>query len=285
MMTRIFHALLTGVFLLSYTSSSLTAQEDVTTYFVVDYMKVKPENQAQYVQLEKAWKKIHEARIKAGNLKGWYFDQVVSPAGTNQEYNFITVNSYAGEKMLAGHYENAMVPSNWQELVSFQEAQLMQRTGELRDIVKTEVYAGVDGAWADDRSDARVMVFNFFKNREGVSNADHAKMESELWKPVHEARIKDGKMKGWGLYNLVLPRAYTTMTPYHSATIDLYEDMEQLLAPPALQDYFEKVHPDKDVDALLTKMWDSVDLLRAEVRMRRDHVYAGDNGDIVSLDN
>ena len=257
-----------------------TAQDDVNYYFAVDYMKVKPSNFGDYEKLEKVWKKIHKARIKAGTLDGWFFDRIASPAGTNAEYDYITVNRYKGENQMAGHYEESMMPDKLESPLTAEEIELVSKTASLRDIVKQEMWTSVDGTWAEDMTKANVLVFNYFRLKPGKTLEDHEKVEIDVWKPLHTARIEANQMLGWGLYNMVFPQPHGTNVAYHSGTVDVYTDMKQFMTP-NMMSLVEKVHPGKSVDEILKKTNAVADLLSAEVRMRIDYVV-NDNGQIMS---
>jgi hypothetical protein len=94
-------------------------------------------------------------------------------------------------------------------------------------------------------------------------------VEREIWKPVHEARIKDGQMTGWVLATKLLP--YGSADAYHDATVDLYAGMEQFLSQGSPVPYFEKVHAGKDMDKLWAETDAACDLIRQEVRMIVDN--------------
>ncbi len=94
-------------------------------------------------------------------------------------------------------------------------------------------------------------------------------MEKDIWKPVHDARVKDGKMKGWVLLSMEMP--FGSSTSYDMATIDLYKDMKQFLAP-WFEAYFKKVHPGKDVAELMKQTADATDLVKGDVRIIIDRL-------------
>ena len=58
---------------------------------VLDYMKV--DNQAEYLEVEKLWQKIHEARLEEGAIIGWGVYQVMYKT-VEDPYNFVTVSFY-----------------------------------------------------------------------------------------------------------------------------------------------------------------------------------------------
>ncbi len=250
--------------------SQVTAQTAAPTkYTTYSYMKVAPGMRDEYVALEKAWKKIHLAQKKAGKLDGWSIAEVIMPYGSANAYDFVCRDSYVGEDQLAGSFSDGYMPENWQSLLTIDEIGLVMRTGEIRTVVKTEVWQVETESWSEDTGKGFIAVFNYFKGKPGKTNDDHIKMENKIWKPVHEMRIKDGKMKGWLTLSLSMP--YGTAMPYDMATIDVYTDMKQYLTP-WTDSYLKKAHPGKDVAALFKETNETTDLLRSEVRQVVDRL-------------
>ena len=250
--------------------SAQTAAPKPTRYNVYAYMKVAPGMYDDYLKMEKAYKKLHLADKKAGRLEDWSLAEVVSPAGTNTEYDFVCRNTYIGHAALAAQYERVYDTNGMESILSPAEIALVKRTNEIRKMVKVEVWSMTDGVWADDAdTKAKLFVWNYFSIPEGKTGDDHKKVELDIWKPIMAARIKDGKMKGWGLLNMELP--FGASMPYSQATVDGYTGMEQMLAP-WFEDYFKKVHPGKDVKKLFKQTAAVCTLEKGEVRMMIDRL-------------
>lgn len=253
-------------------ANSAVAQTPTTTptgYTVYDYIKVAPNMRADYLKLEKAFKKIHLAKQKAGKLDGWSLSEVVSPVGASCEYNFVTRNVFKDDAQLANLYEGTYLPDKWQSLLTAEELSLVNRVSDIRTIVKEEVYTGVDQVLASDISKAKFVVVNYFGSPAGKTRADHYKIEKDIWKPVHAARVKDGKMKGWVVMDLNTP--FGSNMPYNSIAIDVYTDMKEYLAP-WFDDYFKKVHPTKDVNELMKQTTENTNLVKGELRIVLDRL-------------
>ncbi len=250
------------LFFFAFTANPIIAQENEPTYFVVDYMKVKAGMESDYVKLEQLWKKIHTARIEAGQLDSWILQEILSPYGTHTEYNYITVNRYIGNAKLAGHFDGPMV-ENIEEILTPEELKLVEKTNKIRKHVKAEVWQFRNGAFDEDWTKAKIFVYNYFKFKPGKVGPDHGKVENDIWKPLHQARIKNGDLEGWGLYSVEMPSG--SLMPYNSGSLDLYSDMEQYLSGDS-KNYWEEVHPGKDPQAMIKKTQETVDLLLTEVR-------------------
>jgi hypothetical protein len=268
MKTRIFFLLLLAI-LFGQTHTAIAQQAEPTTYIIYDYMKVKPGKWDDYMKLEKAFKKIHAARKKAGKMDDWGLMRVLSPAGANMEYNYVTFNVFAGDAQLANQMEGQFMPDNWSNLLTPDEFEVVMKSDEIRTLVKSEVWANLDNVVADDIKSAKISVFNYFDFPATGSHDKHVKAETDIWKPIHAARVKDGTMKGWRMHQMIMP--YGAAMPYQDATVDLYADFKQYLAG-WIEKYFAKVHPGKDVDALLKQTEESCTLLRGEVRLIVDRL-------------
>lgn len=237
-------------------------------YYSFDYMKVRPGMHDEYLKLEKAWKKIHQANIRAGKYNFWELTQVAYPSGANEEYNYVTRINFKGEKQLAGYLEDWTMP-DLDTMLTPEERTLVDRTSEIRTLVKSEIWSHADMALGKDIDKEKIVVFNYFDFPETGSQTDHQRVEREIWKPVHEARIKDGKMTGWVLAAKQLP--WGSADAYHDATVDLYANWEQFLTQGSPAPYFEKVHAGKDMGKLIAETEAACDLIRQEVRMVVDN--------------
>jgi len=72
-----------------------------------------------------------------------------------------------------------------------------------------------------------------------LKNDEYLKLEHDIWKPMHQERIKQGHMRSWTLYEVRYPAGskrecdYRTLNTYNS-----YSDTERSIA-----DIAAKVHP------------------------------------------
>ena len=247
--------------IIAFCCTNLQSQgQDLQRYTEYTYMKVKPENRAEYIKLEKAWKKIHAARKEAGRLDDWSLMELISPRGSENDYDFVTRDSYLGKEKYAATFSEATMPQYWQSLLTIEEIDLVLRTEQIRTIVKNETWNVSDVVWAADATaTAEIYVFNYFKVPLGKTMADHTKIEIDIWKPIHQARVNANQMKGWVALDMMMPMG--AFLPYSQATIDVYTDMNQFLNP-WVDDYFKKVHPTKKMDDLLKLTRDNSTLIK-----------------------
>jgi hypothetical protein len=69
---------------------------DPSSYVWVQFMKPKEGKSGAYYTMEKdSYTKVHQARIKAGQMKNWHFLSRLFPSGTDSDFDFITINVFA----------------------------------------------------------------------------------------------------------------------------------------------------------------------------------------------
>ena len=260
-------------FFIVFAPSAVQSQAELGNYFAVQYYKVHPSMENEFIRLEgEVWKKIHHARIKKDLLDGWYFSRVVVPSGTNAEYNYIIVFEYDSAEKLTAHFEGYGV--NYATLLDQEEIALALRTPEIRDMVYEEVWRTVDQTFANSESQYRYQIFNAMKMRPGVDEAEYQRMEREYWKPVHEERIRRNEMFGWGLYTMIIPGG--TERNYHWATIDFYHNFTDYLVEEStsiMNSLYGPENAAKYAEETISKR----DLLKAEIRELLD--YMNDDGE------
>ncbi|MEL6989225.1 MAG: hypothetical protein AAGK97_15540 [Bacteroidota bacterium] len=226
-------------------------------------MKVKPGMGEDYQKLESVWKKIHEAKIKEGKLQDWALYSIMSPYGSNTEYNYVAMNIYVGEDQLASHFAYEM--PDLKTILSADEMAMVEKTSEYRTLVKEEIFRLRDHTYKDKPFE--VCVVNYMKSKPGFMGRDMGAMEAKYWKPVHLSSIESGDRSNWGMYSLEYP--YGSSSEYNAVTVDFFEDMSQLLATPS-EDVFKKVHPNESFSNIMKETTKVRSLVKAEIWKRLD---------------
>lgn len=255
--------------LFSFSQGVLHGQSEDQMYYVVQYLKVQPENESEYLQLElEVWKKMQTARLLAGKLDGWFLYRVVAPTGTSTEYNYVTVNQYLGATKLAGHFENYGIDHT--DVLSPEEISMALRTELIRDLVYEEVWSRVDEILGEPAEGMpfRFQIFNSMKMRPGTDETEYQRMELEYWKPMHQKRIDEGTQFGWGLYTMIIPGG--TEREFHWATVDYYHNFIDYLRPQEI--VLASIHGEEKAELYFEETDNKRDLLKAEVRELIDYV-------------
>lgn len=85
------------------------------------------------------------------------------------------------------------------------------------------------------------------------NHLQYLEVEQEIWKPLHQERIKQGIIVGWYLYAIEFSGS---SDEYNYVAISLYDDAENLESPwnPEIPG---NVHPDMKLDEIMTKTYQS----------------------------
>ena len=246
-------------------SFSLLAQENEDTWYIVDYMKVKPGMNDKYLECEKVWKTIHADRLKKGIITGWELFQVRFPSGTNTEYDYVTVTSVKG-----GWKGYGKLDASWgadaYKMVPKDKMPLVDNTENYRDFVKTEVHASQDAVFAKDNKPFKYVMVNYFDVPDGRWD-EYAAMETKLVKPVHQMDIDAGKRVGWLMDSIVIPSANDT---YDAVTVDFYEKWDDVGGGSA--DAWKKAHPGMSEEYIGRQIEGTRKMVKREMWMLIDSV-------------
>ncbi|MFK8161432.1 MAG: hypothetical protein AB8H12_03130 [Lewinella sp.] len=260
--------LLVAFFTFCAQAAQAQAEDQPTTYHVHDYFMVPSGGHADYLAMEKVWKKLHQANIKDGKYTNWELTEVLMPNTGAGGYNYVTRTSVSGEDNLAALLTGEFFAGDPSEKLTKDEMAILNNTGKLRSFVKREVYTVSHLLPAADWDKVKVAVHNHFDFPESGGRSAHVKSEKDIWDPVHAARIKDGKMLGWVVAAKVLP--WGADESFHDVTVDLYESLANYLANRSPMPYFEKAHPGKDMDEMMEQTNAAATLVKSEVRLILD---------------
>jgi len=72
-----------------------------------------------------------------------------------------------------------------------------------------------------------------------LKEEEYLKMEHDLWRPVHQERIKQGHMRSWTLYAVRFPSGSKNECDYR--TVNVYSSLADMERP--IGEVFTKVHP------------------------------------------
>ncbi len=237
-------------------------QADTTLYFQFGYMKA---TSPDYVDVEMDfWKPIHEARIAAGELQAWTLYGV--RFGERTEYDYVVVNVYRGLNNVGSAFANV------QEIAqrvhpNKDVAAYMTRTANARQIVKSELWTGIDIADGSDMHGTDITVA-YMRVAPGEED-DYIVLERDIWKPMHEERIRREALNGWGVYQLVMPGG--TAYPYSYAAVNVSGGLNLDFSFPELA---ATVHPDVIWADILRKTVGARDLVSFEVWRVLEHIHA-----------
>lgn len=111
-----------------------------------------------------------------------------------------------------------------------------------------------------------VVVVDYMKTAPGREDA-YVRLERELWKPVHTARIRAGAMRSWSLYKVRFPHG--AAVPYDYVTVNVFDSVADADRDPLA--WFPQVHPERTVPEVMRDTEAARELVRGELWYRLDH--------------
>jgi hypothetical protein len=182
-------------------------------FVTVEQMKVAPGQDSAYLALEKAWRPLHEARVKAGLAQGWYLYRVTSPSGSSADHNYVTVAIYGTFAAMENPYPQDLVA----KVVPAKDMDAFnKKTLAAREFVRGETWQMLGGLPETPLGTPAPFLRIEYMRVPAGGDAAYVALETE-WRKLHEVRIKDGTASNWGLYGRVLPGG--TDYPYSYATV------------------------------------------------------------------
>ena len=91
--------------------------------------------------------------------------------------------------------------------------------------------------------------------------AEYTSVETDIWQPMHEELVKQGKRNSWALYSVM----YGDRSRCDYYTVTTYRGQEQLDANPDYVEVFEAVHPRKDAARAMARTWASREHVATEL--------------------
>ena len=94
-----------------------------------------------------------------------------------------------------------------------------------------------------------------------LKNDEYVKLEHDLWKPVHQERIKQGRMRSWTMYEVRYPAGSQRECDYR--IVNTYNSLADIDRP--LADVFAKVHPNVPIAEVVRRTLAARDLTHGEL--------------------
>ena len=212
------------IFALSY---SAMAQDKL--YYVLEFMKVDELNEAAYLETESFWEKIHEQRIKNGDVVGWELWKLKSN-DEDLSYQYLTINVYNDPAKMLAEAGNiiALAKKAFPKLSDEEINKRMDRTARSRELAVRYYLERIDKT--DDDYEVPVgtiATLSMMKvDLENFSKYETA--ESEVFKPMHQREIDNGQRESWNLNRFISPVGSDTYASH--ITMNIYKDFNQFFS-------------------------------------------------------
>ncbi len=214
--------LLLGVIIISFNSF---AQDKL--YLIFEFMKVDNEQESDYRETESFWEKIHEQRVKNGDIIGWDLWSL-QPGGESQGFQYLTVNLYDDPvKMFEGSGDfMKAVKAAYPEMSEEELRKKIGKSGGTRDLavrIYLEQIAVTKGDF--EMAIGTVASIDMMKVEFGNSSA-YEKAEKEVFQPMHQKQVDNGSKGSWGLLRFMSPIGSDTYASH--ITVNMFKDFEQV---------------------------------------------------------
>ncbi len=236
----------------------------------ISFFKVKPGKTDAYTSLVKAnMHKMLEKEFRDKQVLGWYFYEVIMPAGELAPYDFVSVviSGNFGELVdnastLKESYAAAFTNAPAQQFQNFSNQ--MQ---DCRSLVKREIYVHRGGINTKTPV-SRYVQIDYMKPFDGKAN-DYVRMEKEIYYPIHQERIKLGALTDWGLYQRLLPYSETAESDFLTAN---FFNNPRSIIDPKYEEAFNNMPNNIDYIRLSAQIDQTRKLVRSDVWKLVDYV-------------
>lgn len=212
--------------LVALLSMPFTAQDKL--YVLLELMQVDNDQEFDYMETEKFWKKIHQERKKAGEIVGWDLWHLL-PGGEHQGYQYATATLYDSAEKMFGDFDFwAHVKAAYPDMSQDDIMAKMESTSKSRDLavrIFMETIAETNGDFNMDVGTAATM--DLMKVDMG-NYAAYENAEMEVFQPMHQKMVDNGNKGYWGLLRFISPIGSETYASH--LTVNMYENMNQLLS-------------------------------------------------------
>jgi len=180
-----------------------TEQPVPTLYAYVEYMQVPEGGDELYLKVEGVWRKIHAVRKEAGLVTQWVVCKVNRTQGPPGDYNYAVVHVFDSWDKIENLYPMALLQDKF--VFDDQEREIMSKTRESREMVRTELWKLQDAAVVNlmEQGDFDPTIqLGFLKSKDGQR---HGVLEREFWKKIWTRAVEDGLRSNWLLWNCRFP--------------------------------------------------------------------------------
>ena len=226
----------------------------------LNYMKVTPGMESDYLEVEQEWKRIHQKKIELGICDGWQLWRKLY-SGTDDAYNYIAIDWYKDFPSTFESYPDDFIEG----LMTEKELdELFEKTGKSRSMVRQELSYRIMVA-DDEHSSSKYIVLNRMRVKDS-DNGRYLETEEKIWKPIHEKSIEKGSRTHWAVWGTwPLQEGQGQYV-----TIDGYATPEQFVADDA---ELKEVHPEMTWEEVNQKTLETRKLISNEVWELVDGVF------------
>jgi hypothetical protein len=234
-----------GVFCCSMASSQTQDQQFYARDFCVKVKEGKAQEYAAY--LRDVTVKLAKVRFDAGAIASYTIAQAVAPAGRAARCDYHLVAGFNGFPPEAPSADQTAADMK-KAGISMSRENMIAKRDELSYLVGTDIWMYRERVGTAKKGGyARI---NYDKVHPGMG-AEWAALESTGWKQLAEAASKEYGT-AWRVASLAMPGGASL--PYNAMTIDIFPSWDALGKGIPARTLWNKVHPNTDMTAHLTRL-------------------------------
>lgn len=201
------------------------AQEKL--YLKMEFMTVDESQRNAYAETEEFFEKIHEQRIKNGDIIGWDL-WVLGPGGQEQGFQYATVTLYNDPvKMFSGGNFGASLNAAYPNMAQDELTKTFDKAFKSRDL-SVRIFMEQIASTTDENPMPIGTVATFDLMKVNLGNyGNYEKAEMEAFQPLHQKAVDDGNKMNWGLLRFMSPIGSDTYASH--MTVNMFKDHEQWL--------------------------------------------------------
>lgn len=200
--------------------------------------------------------KASEYNIKQGKLLRYVVLRNVYPGGTSAECDYISSFFYSGPPPETNTESTTAAWAAAKTGLTYPG--FLAKLNTIGHTVRIDVYVSIARTGS-----AQVGDYVSLNHMQVHDNAAWSELESKIWKPIQQARIKDNQMRAWGSYVRVLPSG--SGLPYSAQTADIYPSWDVLWKQKSIFEYVKQAHPNMSNEEFSEKTSKARDLVSREI--------------------
>lgn len=227
-MKYIFSIILAGILLYSGFSTAQNQEPGDRLFVVLELMKVDNSQESAYAETENFWEKIHQERIKAGDIVGWDLWSL-RPGGEHQGYQYMTATLYDDPvKMMEGGDILAALQNAYPKMSDKERNKKFEQTVDSRDL-GSRMYMEVIARTEDDFEMKPGMVASMELMKADLeSYAAYETAEMDVFQPYQQERVARGNLGSWVLLRSISPIGDDAYASH--VTTNMYEGWEHAMS-------------------------------------------------------
>ena len=210
-------------------SGNMIAQDKI--YLLFEFMKVDNEQETSYGETESFWQKIHDQRVKNGDITGWDVWSL-QPGGEDQGYQYLTVQVFKDPvKMFQGGGDLMAAAKTAYPAMSEQDLiNKLNQSAKSRGLAARFYLEQIDLTKGKfDMPLGTVAQINLMKV--GMDNyAKYENAESKSFKLDHQKQVDKGNRASWELLRVMSPSGSAAYASHF--TVDMFKDFNQYFGIP-----------------------------------------------------